>query len=44
MLEFGDDQGGALRELFTEHNWIVEAIVSDYTARARILIATAPSP
>ena len=44
MLEFGDDQGGALRELFGEHNWIVEAIESDYTARARILIATAPSP
>jgi hypothetical protein len=30
--------------LFTEHNWIVEAIEPDYTARARILIATPPSP
>jgi methylase of polypeptide subunit release factors len=44
MLEFGDDQGDALRKLFTEHNWIVEAIESDYTGRARILIAAAPSP
>jgi release factor glutamine methyltransferase len=41
MLEFGDDQGDALRKLLTEHNWIVEAIESDYTARARILIAAA---
>ncbi|MEO8426432.1 MAG: peptide chain release factor N(5)-glutamine methyltransferase [Verrucomicrobiota bacterium] len=44
MLEFGDDQGDALRKLFTAHNWIVEAIESDYTARARILIAAAPLP
>jgi release factor glutamine methyltransferase len=44
MLEFGDDQGDVLRKLFAEHNWIVEAIEVDYTACARILIATAPSP
>ena len=43
MLEFGDDQGDALRKLFTSHNWIVEAIESDYTARARILIAAVPA-
>jgi release factor glutamine methyltransferase len=40
MLEFGDGQGGAIREIFTGQNWIVEALREDYTQRQRILIAT----
>jgi release factor glutamine methyltransferase len=39
MLEFGDGQGDAIREIFTSQNWIVEAIRNDYTQRQRILIA-----
>jgi len=39
MLEFGDGQGEAIREIFTGQNWIVEAIRDDYTQRQRILIA-----
>ena len=39
MLEFGDGQGDAIREIFTSQNWIVEAIREDYTQRQRILIA-----
>ncbi len=39
MLEFGDGQATALRELFGQQNWIVERIVEDYTQRPRILIA-----
>ena len=40
MLEFGDGQGEAIREIFTGQNWIVEAIREDYTQRQRILIAS----
>ena len=44
MLEFGDDQAQALRQLFAEQNWIVDAVLEDYTHRPRILIARrAPS-
>jgi len=39
MLEFGDGQGEAIRDIFTGQNWIVEAIREDYTQRQRILIA-----
>jgi release factor glutamine methyltransferase len=39
MLEFGDGQGEAVRNIFTAQNWIVEAIREDYTQRQRILIA-----
>ncbi len=39
MLEFGDSQADALRELFQKQNWVVEAIQEDYTRRPRILVA-----
>ena len=39
MLEFGDGQGGSVRNIFEEQKWIVEAIREDYTQRQRILIA-----
>ena len=39
MMEFGDGQGERIRELFVQHNWIVERIESDYTGRPRILTA-----
>jgi release factor glutamine methyltransferase len=39
MLEFGDGQGAAIRDIFTSENWIVEAIREDYNQRERILIA-----
>jgi release factor glutamine methyltransferase len=39
MLEFGDGQAQAVREIFESQKWIVEAIVEDYTQRPRILIA-----
>ena len=36
MLEFGDGQAEALRGVFQEQKWIVEAMVEDYTHRLRI--------
>ena len=39
MLEFGDGQGDAIRNIFQGQKWIVEAIREDYTQRQRILIA-----
>jgi release factor glutamine methyltransferase len=39
MLEFGDGQAEAIREILESQKWIVEAIVEDYTQRPRILIA-----
>lgn len=39
MVEFGDGQAAAIREIFESQKWIVEAIVEDYTQRPRILIA-----
>jgi len=39
MLEFGDGQAQAVREIFESQKWIVEAIIEDYTQRPRILIA-----
>jgi len=39
MVEFGDGQADALREIFKAHNWVVEAVAEDYNHRQRILIA-----
>jgi len=39
MLEIGDRQHEAVRKVFEEQNWIVEAIVEDYTRRPRIVVA-----
>ncbi len=38
MLEFGDGQAGAIKEIFTSQKWIVEAVKDDYNQRPRILI------
>lgn len=39
MLEFGDGQAGAVSEIFTGQNWVVEAVVEDYSRRSRFLVA-----
>ena len=39
MLEFGDGQAEAIRRIFENEKWIVEAVKEDYSQRARILIA-----
>jgi release factor glutamine methyltransferase len=39
MLEFGDGQADAIRQIFENEKWIVEAVKEDYSQRARILIA-----
>jgi release factor glutamine methyltransferase len=39
MVEFGDGQAEALKNIFSGENWIVDEIVADYSARPRILIA-----
>jgi release factor glutamine methyltransferase len=39
MLEFGDGQADAIKKLFENQNWVVEAIQPDYNQRQRILIA-----
>ena len=39
MLEFGDGQAGAIRNMFEGEKWIVEAVKEDYSHRERILIA-----
>jgi len=39
MLEFGDGQAEAVRQIFENEKWIVEAVREDYSQRARILIA-----
>lgn len=39
MLEFGDAQAAALREILEKQNWIVEAVLEDYTRRPRVMIA-----
>jgi release factor glutamine methyltransferase len=39
MLEMGDGQAESLQIIFPEQKWIVEAILEDYTRRARVLIA-----
>ena len=40
MLEFGDGQAAAIRNIFENEKWIVEAVKDDYSQRERILIAT----
>ena len=39
MLEFGEGQAAALREIFEKQKWVVEAVLPDYTRRERIFIA-----
>lgn len=39
MLEFGDGQAEAIRKIFENEKWVVEAMKDDYSQRARILIA-----
>jgi release factor glutamine methyltransferase len=39
MLEFGDGQADAIKKIFENEKWIVEAVREDYSQRARILIA-----
>ena len=43
MLEFGDGQADAIRKIFENEKWIVEAVKEDYSHRARILIAKCSS-
>jgi release factor glutamine methyltransferase len=43
MLEFGDGHAGAIKRIFENEKWIVEAVKEDYSQRARILIAK-PKP
>jgi release factor glutamine methyltransferase len=40
MLEFGDGQADAIKKIFENEKWIVEAVKDDYSQRARILIAS----
>jgi release factor glutamine methyltransferase len=39
ILEFGDGQTDAIKAIFEDEKWIVEAVKEDYSQRARILIA-----
>jgi release factor glutamine methyltransferase len=39
MLEFGDGQADAIKKIFENEKWIVEAVQDDYSQRARVLIA-----
>jgi len=39
MLEFGDGEADAIKNIFENEKWIVEAVKQDYSQRARILIA-----
>ena len=39
MLEIGDGQEIAVRELLEKQNWIVEAEIKDYNQRPRIIVA-----
>jgi methylase of polypeptide subunit release factors len=38
MLEFGDGQAEAVRNIFESQQWIVEAVKNDYSHRPRSLI------
>ncbi|MEY4388271.1 MAG: peptide chain release factor N(5)-glutamine methyltransferase [Verrucomicrobiota bacterium] len=42
MLEFGDGQTPAIEKIFTEQNWVVEAVRQDYSQRDRFLLAKRP--
>ena len=44
MLEFGDGQADAVKKIFADKNWVVEAVKEDYSQRARILIIKSTSP
>jgi release factor glutamine methyltransferase len=39
MLEFGDGQADEIKKIFAGEKWVVEAVLADYSQRARILIA-----
>ena len=39
MVEFGDGQADALKNIFESEKWIVETVLEDYSHRARILVA-----
>ncbi len=39
MVELGDGQAEALRQILRSQNWIVEEVREDYTSRPRILVA-----
>jgi release factor glutamine methyltransferase len=41
MVEFGEGQADALKEIFEKENWVVDAVAEDYTHRPRIMIASA---
>jgi release factor glutamine methyltransferase len=43
MLEFGDGQADAIKTIFENEKWIVEAVKEDYSQRERILIAKSSS-
>ena len=40
MLEFGDGKADAIKKIFENEKWIVEAVRDDYSQRARILVAS----
>jgi release factor glutamine methyltransferase len=39
MLELGDDQAGAVSEMFMQQKWVVEAVQEDYSRQPRVLVA-----
>jgi release factor glutamine methyltransferase len=39
MVEFGEGQAPELEKIFSGQNWVVEAVVEDYSRRARFLVA-----
>jgi methylase of polypeptide subunit release factors len=39
MAEFGDAQGGAVREIFEGQGWEIEAVEKDYSGKERFVIA-----
>jgi release factor glutamine methyltransferase len=43
MLEFGDGQADAIKNIFENEKWIVEAVKEDYSQRERILVAKSSS-
>jgi release factor glutamine methyltransferase len=42
LLEFGDGQADAIKEIFQSQHFVVESIESDYSQRPRILSARPP--
>ena len=40
MLEFGDGQADAIKKIFGEEHWTIEAVKADYSQRARMLVAS----